>query len=113
MGLPGFLEDPRLRHFADRARIDCEKLFEYACPAYWGGLRETDDPGVRACDQCQENVYFTSTAQELLERTARGQCVAVMMESEAPSLHQVQQANESPPGIMMMGRVEPMPVDTD
>ena len=104
MGVPSILNDPRLMHFADRARIDCDKLFEFACPLYWGGLRPTAEPGVRICEQCAEKVYFTSTPGQLLERTARGLCVAVMMESETPSLRDLP-ADEACHAPIAMGRV--------
>ena len=112
MGQSAFLDDPRLRHFIDRARVDCDKLFEFACPMYWGGLQETDDPAVRHCDQCQQDVYFTSTAQELIERSSRGQCVAVMMESEVPDANDIAEAPQRPP-VMMLGRVNPSAMDRD
>lgn len=103
MGLPAFLEDPRLRPYVDRARIDCDKLFEYACPMYWGGLRDLGVPTVRFCEQCRENVYFVSTDDELRDRAARGQCVAVMLEAELPDPSKV----PTDPPMEIMGRVAP------
>ena len=102
MSLPRILRDPRLSHFAERARVDCGKLFEYACPLYWGGLQPTDDPAVRHCDQCNENVYFTDTADEFIERASRGQCVAVLSDAEAPRVEDLPDESQQ---FLTLGRL--------
>jgi hypothetical protein len=35
---------------------NCEIKFK--CPNIWGNLKKTENPKVRFCDECQENVYI-------------------------------------------------------
>lgn len=105
MSLPRILQDPRLKHFAERARVDCGKLFEFACPLYWGGLQPTDDPAIRMCDQCDQKVYFTSTADEFIERAARGQCVAVLTDTETPRVDDLPPSEGGPARYVTMGQL--------
>ena len=112
MGLPRVLQDPRLKHFADRARVDCDSFFEFVCPLYWGSLQKTDDPAIRVCDQCHANVYFTSTVAEFVERASRGQCVAVLTDAEAPDVDDLPGSRP----LVTMGRLirtPPISFDTD
>lgn len=96
--------DHRLRRFVDRARVDCEHLFEYRCPMYWGTLMRTDDREVRYCRECSHNVYLVTTESELAERARRGECVAIVTAAELPTPAQAVHS-EFPP--MAVGRVAP------
>jgi uncharacterized protein (TIGR02996 family) len=51
--------------------------FAFRCPKRWEGLRPTDDPAVRHCDACRQEVHFCATAAEAEERAVRGECVAI------------------------------------
>ncbi len=85
MARPDELSDPRLIPFIDRARIDCENMFEYRCPLYWGELDATGDEGVRHCNQCEHDVYLVTSEAELEERAERGECVAIVLPEELPA----------------------------
>jgi hypothetical protein len=50
----------------------------FQCPKLWKHLTITDDPKVRFCDQCYEQVYLVQNEEELAEQSARGRCVAIL-----------------------------------
>lgn len=53
---------------------NCPMAFE--CPKTWESLASTDNPGVRHCDTCRQNVTFCADADTLEKMTATGACVA-------------------------------------
>jgi hypothetical protein len=59
-------------------RIDnCTWRFKFQCPKRWEALsanRKRSD--VRFCELCRQNIYRCQTDAEVVERTARGECVA-------------------------------------
>jgi hypothetical protein len=57
--------------------INCNWKFKFQCPRDWQGLRKTQDPNVRACESCLENVYLCMNEDELSRRSSSGQCVAL------------------------------------
>lgn len=50
----------------------------FQCPKLWRRLAVTDDPKVRFCDQCFEQVHLVETEEELAEKSAMGRCVAIL-----------------------------------
>jgi hypothetical protein len=56
---------------------NCSWKFKFQCPRLWGGLHPTDDPNVRVCESCLERVYLCKTEAEVLDRSKRGECVAL------------------------------------
>jgi uncharacterized protein (TIGR02996 family) len=50
--------------------------FRYQCPKSWEALTSTDDATVRFCSQCQQNVYFCSTVDDVRRRGKANDCVA-------------------------------------
>jgi uncharacterized protein (TIGR02996 family) len=61
-----------------RSKIElCESQFAFQCPKQWDKLRPTDEPGVRFCDACSENVYYSHTIEEARQHAWRFRCVAV------------------------------------
>lgn len=50
----------------------------FQCPKYWGRLTPTDDPKVRFCDYCFEQVRLVETEEQLAEHSALGHCVAIL-----------------------------------
>ncbi|MEM9488333.1 MAG: hypothetical protein AAGC55_04255 [Myxococcota bacterium] len=87
-----------LQSFVARARVDCDQLFDYRCPRYWGSLERVSDT-VRHCKHCDRPVYLVSDRDELQQRAERGECVAVIVADELPSMYQ---ANEPPPEARML-----------
>jgi len=57
----------------------CRFLFERPCPRRWENLRATADPGVRACDACEQFVHYCSTMDEARRHAQRGECVALSL----------------------------------
>jgi hypothetical protein len=53
---------------------NCPMAFE--CPRTWESLASTDNPGVRHCDACSQDVTFCADADTLEKMTATGACVA-------------------------------------
>ena len=51
--------------------------FAFPCPRSWQSLAPTDRPDVRACDHCEQPVYFCRDSAEVKRRARLGQCVAV------------------------------------
>jgi len=50
--------------------------FRYQCPKSWEALQSTDDATVRFCNQCNKNVYFCSSEDEVRTRGKARDCVA-------------------------------------
>jgi hypothetical protein len=50
----------------------------YQCPRFWSRLKPTDDPKVRFCDNCWEQVHLVETEKELADQSALGRCVAIV-----------------------------------
>ena len=64
---------------------NCDPQFSLRCPKQWSQLSSTDKPTVRFCKQCNQNVHFCVTTDELAQRTAANQCVA-FCDSESQSV---------------------------
>ena len=101
MAQRGELFDPRLRPFLDRARIDCDRLFDFRCPKEWGELTRTQNPLQRFCTECHRTVHLAVNEEELRRLAEQRACVAVVRAEELPDPDEVE---ESQP-VMMLGRV--------
>lgn len=55
---------------------NCDVRFQTRCPKQWADLTPTDENTVRYCNECQQNVYFCHSSEELKRRTGNDQCVA-------------------------------------
>jgi hypothetical protein len=51
--------------------------FDYLCERRWEDLRPTDDPAVRGCDGCRQNVYYCDTIGEARRHAWERHCIAV------------------------------------
>jgi len=57
--------------------IDVENCkFAFKCTKKWEELAKTEQPKVRFCDTCSENVYLCESLQELDAAVKAGHCVA-------------------------------------
>jgi uncharacterized protein (TIGR02996 family) len=56
---------------------NCDAHFDFACPMEWGQLAETADPNVRACNLCEEPVYYCTSIAEAKQHAWQNRCVAV------------------------------------
>lgn len=98
---------PHIRPFIDRARIDCDKIFDYECPRKWGALEDTGSGTVRHCLECRQQVYLVTTPAELTERAERGECIAVILPEEIPTSPydvDVEDGGQERRPMMMLGR---------
>lgn len=55
--------------------------FAFKCDKKWGHLQETKNKDVRFCDDCQREVFFCRTDQELREAIVLNRCVAIEFEN--------------------------------
>lgn len=62
----------------DRPRIEnCDATFAFKCPKTWEQLAGTDDPNVRHCPTCDEEVHYCHTLDQARGHALSGHCVAV------------------------------------
>lgn len=52
-------------------------VFGFKCSANWDDLKPADGQSVRHCSQCDENVYFITTPEELTKAIELNRCVAI------------------------------------
>ena len=73
-------------------------VFRRVCPQQWEALTQTDQPNVRYCEQCNQNVFLVSTDEETLSHARAGHCIAreIPDASELPAIY-VGQPKSSPP----------------
>ncbi|MBN9519289.1 TIGR02996 domain-containing protein [bacterium] len=55
----------------------CGVTFRFRCTKRWELLQRTDDPCVRFCGQCRQEVTFCRTIAEAQAHAALGDCIAV------------------------------------
>ncbi len=55
----------------DRIRTD------FQCKMDWGSLAPTDQPNVRRCGACGDNVYYVTTIRAARDHVRLGRCIAV------------------------------------
>ena len=72
---------------------NCQHAFSNLCPKRWSELTPTDQPGVRFCSVCSENVAYCTTPNEFVQLGNAGKCVAVPEQQTPDCL-----------GQMLMGR---------
>jgi hypothetical protein len=56
---------------------NCRNAFEFVCPRYFSSLQPTDDPEIRFCEVCQEQVYQCRTPLDFVTHGELGHCVAI------------------------------------
>jgi hypothetical protein len=52
--------------------INC--TLEFECPLLWENLKETNNPDIRFCNKCKENVYHVKN-QEELNKLPKSKCI--------------------------------------
>jgi uncharacterized protein (TIGR02996 family) len=53
------------------------RQFELVCRKEWDDLTATAEPGVRFCEECEQNVHYCDTIVTARRHAAQGHCVAV------------------------------------
>lgn len=66
---------------SEKIILNCEFNFKYLCPKIWDGLIPTEIDNVRHCTQCERNVFFCRTNEEIRNHAAAGECVAFKIEA--------------------------------
>ncbi len=61
----------------DWAKVEYCVEFGYECPQRWDTLQSTDDPAVRHCSGCRQNVYYCESVEEAHRRADVNECVAI------------------------------------
>lgn len=59
---------------------NCSPPFLFKCPKRWYDLMKTDDKNVRYCKECKQNVFLCHSADEMISRAQKSQCVALAKE---------------------------------
>ena len=73
-------------------------VFRRVCPQQWAALAPTDQPLIRYCGQCNQNVYFCSNDEETLAHARAGHCIARELpdHSELPVMYVGEPKNVPP-----------------
>ena len=51
--------------------------FAFRCDRKWTALISTDNPDIRFCDDCQQEVFFCYTDSDVAEGIVRNRCIAI------------------------------------
>jgi len=54
--------------------------FKFRCDKQWQDLERTEDPKVRYCNSCEEEIHYVHTNKELRKAIEANQCVALVVE---------------------------------
>ena len=66
-----------LHYLASYSEIqNCDVHFRFKCPKQWADLKPIADKFIRHCDNCDHDVYYCYSKEELHERAEKNQCVA-------------------------------------
>jgi len=52
--------------------------FAFKCTMNWNELSETDEDSIRFCQNCQKEVFFCNTDEELAEAIKKNKCVSLI-----------------------------------
>lgn len=58
-------------------RCGGNSLLSFECPMNWAALKETEDPNVRLCQKCNENVYLFDTPESFAAHAKAKDCLAL------------------------------------
>jgi uncharacterized protein (TIGR02996 family) len=83
-----------------RARRPMPFRFDFLCDRRWEGLRSTDDPAVRHCDGCGEDVYYCDSITVARGHARQGHCVAI-------DLGVIRRDNDLAPPVVVAGMPSP------
>jgi uncharacterized protein (TIGR02996 family) len=61
----------------DWARVEYCVEFAFQCPQRWDTLEPTDDPAVRHCEACGDDVHYVYSSREAARLADEGRCVAI------------------------------------
>ena len=56
---------------------NCANAFEHLCPLYWSKLKVTNNPDVRFCTHCRQQVYQCKTPEDFVRHGEQGHCVSI------------------------------------
>ena len=71
------LEENWLAIVSKIAIENCERAFRFQCPRQWDKLKTTEDPQIRFCEGCVNNVYYCKDIEEVRDHAEVGHCVAI------------------------------------
>ena len=53
-------------------------IFAFKCDMKWEKLSETDSRNIKFCNDCQKEVHFCRTDEELVEAVKRNKCIGIV-----------------------------------
>lgn len=56
--------------------------FAFRCTSTWDSLQRSEKEGIRYCTDCEKDVHFCRTAQELSDAVRLDRCVAIVLQNE-------------------------------
>lgn len=56
--------------------------FKFRCEKKWQNLERTDNPEIRYCGTCGEDIHYVHTNKELRKAIEANQCVALVVAEE-------------------------------
>jgi uncharacterized protein (TIGR02996 family) len=98
------VSDDRWREL-DWPRVEYCVEFEYRCPRRWDALVPTQDPKVRHCPECREDVHYCRNSEEAHRLADVGCCVAIDSRQVRIPLGFARAAAQQ--GRRLLGRVAP------
>ena len=60
-------------------------MFKFVCPNQWHELQKTEQDDVKYCNECQQDVHWVQSEQELSNYAAQGHCVAYTLPKDTQS----------------------------
>lgn len=66
-----------------------QKLLTFECPLEWTHLEKTDDPTIRFCQKCSENVHLCESPDEFASHAKMKNCVAIPANLSIPGSSQL------------------------
>lgn len=67
---------------SEKTIINCDIAFRFKCPKKWDRLAVTGKENIRYCNQCERNVYYCLTREDVRGHADAGECVAFETEAE-------------------------------
>ena len=66
-----------LRRAGLRDEVDALYRLAFSCPLEWGALAGNPEDEVRACTECQRDVHYVRSREDMARWVGRGECVAL------------------------------------
>lgn len=68
---------------------NCKPMFKFQCPMRWDLLQLTGQADIRYCPQCDQEVHYCKTDEEMIQHAEAGHCVARRMPGVPSSMETI------------------------